>query len=486
MPKPNQGESREDFVQRCIPVVIEDGTAEDGSQANAICNSMYKEENMGKIKDYHNLPGFETKTIPTFIKSIDEDLGIVEQVISVFGVIDDGNDIVEPGSFTKTILEHGSRVKVLDQHRTDSVLRVVGKPLSMMEIPRNLLPPEVLVKFPEATGGLLVKTQYALDTENGKDVFKLIQGGFLPETSFGYDALDTQMVRRNVNGKDQAVRLLKTLRLWEYSNVIWGMNPATATISAKDKTGGDIMDENVSNDELLDKDEKEEKEPVQEEQNQETDSDKETCEVCGEKGFVKVFDIKYVDVVGSDTLEVVHIDAGHTLCEKHNRPSIGIMPDGTIDYDYDSDYHTKAGRRVSQRDEASLRGIVEGLQSAIDSINGMFPVVEDEEEETMELNDELNTLTVEKEKVVNHFTFNFSENVDAKEILALFEEMIQRTEPKEEKQTEQETDEAGPIDESPESDTKESPTTPEVKDMFDFDNALLELKDLEKEIMEVQ
>lgn len=41
MPKPRMGESEDAFVKRCIPIVIEDGTAKDGSQGNAICHSMF-------------------------------------------------------------------------------------------------------------------------------------------------------------------------------------------------------------------------------------------------------------------------------------------------------------------------------------------------------------------------------------------------------------------------------------------------------------
>ena len=41
MPRPSEGETRDDFIDRCIPIVIDDGTAEDGSQAYAICESMY-------------------------------------------------------------------------------------------------------------------------------------------------------------------------------------------------------------------------------------------------------------------------------------------------------------------------------------------------------------------------------------------------------------------------------------------------------------
>ena len=57
MPTPRSGESESDFVSRCIPIVIEEGTAADGSQANAICHSMYQNkenEKMGKILDIHD------------------------------------------------------------------------------------------------------------------------------------------------------------------------------------------------------------------------------------------------------------------------------------------------------------------------------------------------------------------------------------------------------------------------------------------------
>ena len=33
MPNPKKGESQKDFVSRCIPIVLEDGTAEDQDQA---------------------------------------------------------------------------------------------------------------------------------------------------------------------------------------------------------------------------------------------------------------------------------------------------------------------------------------------------------------------------------------------------------------------------------------------------------------------
>jgi hypothetical protein len=42
MPEPREDESREEFVERCIPIVMDDGTADTPDQAIAVCNSMYE------------------------------------------------------------------------------------------------------------------------------------------------------------------------------------------------------------------------------------------------------------------------------------------------------------------------------------------------------------------------------------------------------------------------------------------------------------
>ena len=43
MPIPKPNESRADYIARCIPIVLDEGTAEDQDQAVAVCNSMWKE-----------------------------------------------------------------------------------------------------------------------------------------------------------------------------------------------------------------------------------------------------------------------------------------------------------------------------------------------------------------------------------------------------------------------------------------------------------
>lgn len=49
MPKPNpKSENQRQFVSRCIPTVLKEGTAKDNKQAAAICYSMWKNRNKHK------------------------------------------------------------------------------------------------------------------------------------------------------------------------------------------------------------------------------------------------------------------------------------------------------------------------------------------------------------------------------------------------------------------------------------------------------
>lgn len=173
----------------------------------------------------------EYKIFPSFIKGLDEEKGIVETIFAVFGNQDEGNDILMPGSFKKTISENGQKVRVLDQHNTDSIMRSIGKPVEIMEIGRDELPEETKAKFPDASGGVKAKVQFFMDTPEGKGAFIRIKEGGIDEWSFGYDVSDRAYVK--VDG--QQIRRIKQLKLYEFSPVLWGMNPATSTISAKSK-----------------------------------------------------------------------------------------------------------------------------------------------------------------------------------------------------------------------------------------------------------
>lgn len=182
----------------------------------------------------------EFKAMRSFgLKVTDEDKGIVEHIITVFGILDEGDppDISHPGCFKKTLKERGDRLQVLDSHQARSLENVVAIPLEVKEIGRDGLPSETKSKFPRATGGLWAETQFMLDTPQGRNAFSLIKAGAVKEFSFGFDTIKADMGEVKVDGKTVRVRNLRELRLWEYSPVLWGKNQATSVIDVKSEAG---------------------------------------------------------------------------------------------------------------------------------------------------------------------------------------------------------------------------------------------------------
>lgn len=180
----------------------------------------------------------EHKTFNSYLLKADDRQGIVESIVAVMGNVDQGDDIIHPGAFRKTMMDQMGKIRVLDQHNTDSILRVLGRPVAMRELSRDQLPPDLLAKYPTATGGLYTKTQYNLQTDNGRNAFNLISAGDVSEYSIGYDPVDVDYSKvKNEAGLEKTVRNIRQMRLYEYSPVIWAMNSATSTLSAKGATG---------------------------------------------------------------------------------------------------------------------------------------------------------------------------------------------------------------------------------------------------------
>lgn len=95
MPEPIAGETREDFVDRCIPEVLDDGTAKDGEQAAAVCNSIFEESDVEvDVHPHEETPQLRTKVatdwwsspflrIPHHGPQVDRDRGILRNVAVV-------------------------------------------------------------------------------------------------------------------------------------------------------------------------------------------------------------------------------------------------------------------------------------------------------------------------------------------------------------------------------------------------------------------
>jgi len=77
----------------------------------------------------------------------------------------------------------------------------------------------------------MVQREY-LDTPRGNEVLQAIRGGALNEMSIGYDAIKAEYPRETILAGRSVQRVLKEIRLWEMSDVNWGMNAATANFKA--------------------------------------------------------------------------------------------------------------------------------------------------------------------------------------------------------------------------------------------------------------
>jgi len=147
----------------------------------------------------------EYKTLSFELEDYDEEQGIFSGYAAVFNTVDNGGDIIEPGAFTKTIAEGTERVKILSQHNDYDL--PIGRPIVLRE----------------DAHGLYIKGQIS-DTATGRDVKTLLKDKVLNELSIGYDPVTFDY------DKEDGVRHLRELKLWEVSIVTWAMHP-DATIT---------------------------------------------------------------------------------------------------------------------------------------------------------------------------------------------------------------------------------------------------------------
>lgn len=144
------------------------------------------------------------------VKDVDTEGGHVQFFVAAYGNVDSHNDIVLPGSFTKTLKENGpnaavNRLKHLRHHDSDFPL---GNVIEATDHPDGL-----------------ILTSKVLPTTYGKDVLILEQGGVY-EHSIGYKTIKSQ---RNSKGQNELIELA----LFEGSSVTWGSNPNTPTLGIK-------------------------------------------------------------------------------------------------------------------------------------------------------------------------------------------------------------------------------------------------------------
>jgi HK97 family phage prohead protease len=167
----------------------------------------------------------EFKSFPYAVKGIED--RAVTGIVSVFGTIDEANDRIWPGAFSKTIAERRSKFRHLWGHDFSSP--PIASIDDIKEVTRAELPQSVLNSATEATGGLEVTRTY-LDTPRGNEVLAGLKAGAITEMSFGFDTITGKLAFTDLED-GRRIRELYELRLFDTSDVLWGMNGNTAAVS---------------------------------------------------------------------------------------------------------------------------------------------------------------------------------------------------------------------------------------------------------------
>jgi HK97 family phage prohead protease len=139
-----------------------------------------------------------------FLKTI-SDQGIFEGMLSPYGNVDAGGDLVEAGAYTKTLQEGGPKRPLLWQHMSDCP---IGE-----------------LTLEDRKDGLWCRGKLLLSLPEAKKAYECLKAGIVDGLSIGY-----QTIRDKV---EAGVRHLQELKLFEGSIVTFPMNELAAISSIK-------------------------------------------------------------------------------------------------------------------------------------------------------------------------------------------------------------------------------------------------------------
>lgn len=132
-----------------------------------------------------------------------KELGIFSGHANTFD-LDEVDDIVEPGSFKKTIQEHGNTRALFFMHATHDVGNLMG----------------TAAKLREDAKGLFTEGELMLKYREVEKAFDAIKGGIIDRMSIGFRVV--KAIYEKVN-EDKFVRRIKELKLMEISLIPKGM-----------------------------------------------------------------------------------------------------------------------------------------------------------------------------------------------------------------------------------------------------------------------
>lgn len=188
------------------------------------------------------IPGMQHKAVAVTdlapksgILAVDPDKGLVRAIVSVTGIVDNVDDRILPGAYTKTLAKR--KPKGVWSHdwkdwvsRTEEIEEYMPGDARLPKETKDGKP------WPKEAGALVVTTRFNMKSARSTEAFQAVE--FFSETgecewSIGYVVPPGQATRDT-----KGVRNIKSLDLFEYGPVLFGAASESMTLSVK-SLGGD-------------------------------------------------------------------------------------------------------------------------------------------------------------------------------------------------------------------------------------------------------
>lgn len=152
------------------------------------------------------------KSVPFEIKSFDEEGRTFTGLPATWDVDLDKEQFVK-GCWKKSIEEWRNAkrqrpIYLLDQHKHDSIMHAYGQVIDLAETPEGL----------EAKFSII-------DGPDGERFANRLKNGIVRSLSVGFQTLQSSKGHDMIDGIKQEIRLLKEVKLFEISAVLWGAQP---------------------------------------------------------------------------------------------------------------------------------------------------------------------------------------------------------------------------------------------------------------------
>lgn len=274
------------------------------------------------------------RNIPFELKELKEN-GEFVGIASVYGNIDHGNDVVEPGAFDKSIAEHGAKVRLMDSHKVRiGVATVTSTPEGL-----------------KAVGKINVEKQSGAEAYSDLKFYQ--EHGQPMGMSIGYETIKATPASKSKDG----ARHLEEVRLWEVTITEFPMNELAIVTNVKS-----------IHDLLLSMKEREGK----------TDFDSELQKLQLRAAIYQLEDALSTTLwkIRRDTEIEDQVAASGETIEKFKEGYLSVLPDilamdaeNVAAYGYMSmpGVEEKAGRKLSKATRDAIAKTIESLQSLLAS-----------------------------------------------------------------------------------------------------------------------